>query len=67
MSGPFPPFGSTTVVPVDPGTEITDPVTGEKATVTDEEAIRLDGTIYVTPKQFEAIKARTVPVEEVSQ
>lgn len=36
-------------------------MTGEKATVTDEEAIGLGGTIYVTPKQFEAIKARTIP------
>lgn len=40
---------------VEPGTEIEGP-NGKKLTVTERNAVTLGRTIYVTPKQYQALK-----------
>lgn len=52
-------FSGLDIIEVTPGTEIEH--NGEKLTVTDTQAVTKGQTIYVTPKQYEAIKARSVP------
>lgn len=47
-------FGRTKIIQVEPGTEIE--VAGEKLTVTDEEAVSYQGTVWVTPRVFAALK-----------
>ncbi len=43
----------------EPGTIIRHPKTGEEFTVTDGNAVNMGHTIYVTPRNYEAIKAQT--------
>ncbi len=54
-------FGGITIRVVENGTEITNPDTGEKLTVTDTDMVRLRHTIYMTQRTYDAIKER-VPV-----
>lgn len=53
----FSPFGGIQIIEVEPGTEITDPATGEKDTVTDDRSVGLRHRIYVTPKNYRALQA----------
>ncbi|NBJ13362.1 hypothetical protein [Microvirga arsenatis] len=50
-------FG-TQIIEVEPGYEAKDPITGETAIVDDEHAVSVGRTIFVTMKNYEAIKAR---------
>lgn len=55
-------FGGVDIVEVTPGTKIEHD--GEKLTVTDTQAVTKGRAIYVTPKTYAALKARSVPKSE---
>lgn len=56
-------FGGVRIVEVAAGTEIVDPKTGNKAVVDDEHGVHLNGVMYLTAKNFEALK-RAVPAKD---
>ena len=45
------------IIPVDPGTTLRDPDTGDEAMVDDEHFVVRGNTMWVTHKTFEALKA----------
>lgn len=51
------PWGSTTIREVEPGTMIRQDITGFELEVRDDQVVRKDGVLYVTPRIFEKMKA----------
>lgn len=57
-------IGGTAFSVVEPGTEIENPKTGEKLTVTDDSAVFLGFRAWVTQRTYDALKARSVPAPQ---
>lgn len=53
----FAPYAGIIISQQEPGTVIRHPDTGEEMVVTDEIAVNMGHTVYVTPKVYEALKA----------
>jgi hypothetical protein len=51
-------FGGFALRVVEQGTEIINPDTGERLTVTDTGAVRLRSTLYMTQRTYDALKER---------
>lgn len=51
------PFGGMHIMPVDPGTVVTDERTGERATITDTSFAVKGRVMWVTHATYEAMKA----------
>lgn len=51
---------ATPIVIVEPGTEIEHPVFKERLTVTDGNFVMLDGTMHLTQKTWDAMKAQVM-------
>ena len=66
MYEPLAAYFGTQIIEVEPGYVAKDPITGETAIVDDEHAVSVGRTIFVTKKNYAAIKAASSPLSSLT-